>query len=220
MKIVPRIFKSYAREISAEFLGKPFDFSKEDWSKAQYLKKYPPVFSDQIHSDAVEIVETSGVYLGKDAFVTQKKNIPLLIKTADCIAALLFDPQTKTIAAVHAGWRGIAKCILPKVIAVMEGKFLVDSRNILIALSPSIELLEFTNPLAETPAFFHPFVNTEYQVDLWKIAKNQLCKNGILEKHIEMPTFCTYTDPKKRFWSHRRGEAGRNGAIITLLSAI
>ncbi len=41
-----------------------------------------------------------------DALITDQKNTPIAVLTADCAPILLFDKNTRTIAAIHAGWRG------------------------------------------------------------------------------------------------------------------
>jgi len=48
-----------------------------------------------------------------DGLVTQSKNCPLLIKTADCLPILLYDSLNKKIGALHGGWQGLAMGIIP-----------------------------------------------------------------------------------------------------------
>jgi polyphenol oxidase len=50
-----------------------------------------------------------GLWLQGDWF--QKSKRPLMIKTADCVPLFYIDRIQKSIAAVHAGWRGIQKGI-------------------------------------------------------------------------------------------------------------
>ena len=51
-----------------------------------------------------------------DAVITNKKNLPIGILTADCVPILIYDDTSKNIAAIHAGWKGAYKGIIHKVI--------------------------------------------------------------------------------------------------------
>lgn len=62
----------------------------------------------QIHSDIVNVVDESTVAskIEGDALVTNLKNVPLLIFTADCVPVAIVDKKNKVIGVAHAGWRG------------------------------------------------------------------------------------------------------------------
>ena len=51
-----------------------------------------------------------------DAIVTNIKNLPIGVLTADCAPILILDYKKKIIAAVHAGWKGAYKNIVIKVL--------------------------------------------------------------------------------------------------------
>ena len=57
-----------------------------------------------------------------DALITDQKNTPIAVLTADCAPILLFDKNTRTIAAIHAGWRGALKGIIANVVKFMQKK--------------------------------------------------------------------------------------------------
>ena len=57
-----------------------------------------------------------------DALITDQKNTPIAVLTADCAPILLFDKNTRTIAAIHAGWRGALKGIIAHVVKFMQKK--------------------------------------------------------------------------------------------------
>ena len=57
-----------------------------------------------------------------DALITDQKNTPIAVLTADCAPILLFDKNTRTIAAIHAGWRGALKGIIANVGKFMQKK--------------------------------------------------------------------------------------------------
>lgn len=43
-----------------------------------------------------------------DAIVSQQANLGLAIMTADCVPIVLYQPASGQIAAIHAGWQGLA----------------------------------------------------------------------------------------------------------------
>lgn len=51
-----------------------------------------------------------------DALWTNRPRVALAIKVADCLPVTLVDPEAKTIANAHSGWRGAAAGIAPRVI--------------------------------------------------------------------------------------------------------
>ena len=72
-----------------------------------------------------------------DAIITDKKNFPIAILTADCVPILIYDNKRKMIAAIHSGWKGAYNGIVKKVLKFMFKKGCV-SKNITVAIGPSI----------------------------------------------------------------------------------
>lgn len=72
----------------------------------------------QVHGTrAARIVEPHQRVGEADAFHTQQPGIPVSIITADCVPLLLARRDGGHVAAVHAGWRGLADGIVPAVLA-------------------------------------------------------------------------------------------------------
>ena len=55
-----------------------------------------------------------------DALVTNQPGICLMVLSADCVPVLLFEPEKRVVAAVHAGWRGTAAEIVGVTVRVMQ----------------------------------------------------------------------------------------------------
>lgn len=66
----------------------------------------------QTHSD--KTVEASENVVEADAHFTKHKKWALLIKTADCIPAMIYNKDTQEILSIHAGWRGVENQITYK----------------------------------------------------------------------------------------------------------
>ena len=90
-----------------------------------------------------------------DAIITNVQKLPIAVLTADCVPVLLYNSKKKMVAAIHAGWKGAYKGIIPKVINFMEKKGC--ERNVITAAigpcisTPSLRKLLVT---PEFPAIF------------------------------------------------------------------
>ncbi len=157
---------------------------------------------------------------GVDGLITNARNLPLLVRFADCQGVLFFDPIKKVIAAVHSGWRGNAKNIIGKAVELMKKDFGCDAANILAGISQSLGpcCAEFTFPLIELPKFLHKYLDDKNKVDLWKCSKDQLQEAGVLPQNIEITSRCTVCE-NNVFFSYRGGnkKTGHMGAIIQLV---
>ena len=65
----------------------------------------------QVHGAVVRVVDAPGHAGDADGLITQTHGVPLVIATADCVPIAIAGERT--IAVVHAGWRGIAREIVP-----------------------------------------------------------------------------------------------------------
>jgi YfiH family protein len=216
MKIVPQVFAPFRPTLSAAFYGKPFDARIDEGSFPPEISPSACAQAEQVHGNNIAVVSAPGIFLDADALITTSQRLPLLMRTADCFAILLAARNGAAIAAIHAGWRGLAHHIIPRTLKKMGGLGISPS-ELFVALSPSIHRPFFKNPKSETPLFFHDFIGPENTIDLWKIAEQELLESGVPKEQIEIPKICTFCDPEKQFWSHRRGELGRNLSVIALL---
>ncbi|GAB4336255.1 MAG: hypothetical protein Kow0037_17240 [Calditrichia bacterium] len=66
----------------------------------------PCAEAEQVHGGVIKEVSAPGLYRGCDGLITNRPGLPLVIRTADCAAVVLFHPRKKWLANLHAGWRG------------------------------------------------------------------------------------------------------------------
>ena len=157
-----------------------------------------------------------------DAAITQSTDEVCAIMTADCLPVLFCDRTGHTVAAAHAGWRGLVAGILEAAIAAMQ----TSPEEILAWLGPAIgpEAYEVGDEVrtalvraqADAEQAFEPAHPGKWMCDLYLIASQRLRRAGI--HRIYGGGFCTYTD-RERFFSYRRdGECGRMASLIWLAS--
>ena len=73
-----------------------------------------------------------------DAQITNVKDLPLIVYTADCVPILLADPVSRVIGTVHAGWRGSVSGIAAKTVHKMVEVYGCLPENIHAVIGPSI----------------------------------------------------------------------------------
>ena len=97
---------------------------------------------NQVHSNKFHYISKHSKLNNKlegDALITDKRNIPIAVLTADCAPILIFDKNRGMIAAIHAGWRGAYRGIIKKVIKFMIIKG-CSAQNITAAVGPCISI--------------------------------------------------------------------------------
>ncbi len=78
----------------------------------------PWVILDQVHGATVHVVEVGGIRLEGDGLVTTAPLLPLAIRTADCVGAVLGG--SGAVGVAHGGWRGAAAGVFERVVSTME----------------------------------------------------------------------------------------------------
>ena len=172
----------------------------------------------QVHGDRIRIVTESGTYPGTDGFITTQKELVLLIKTADCPAVLLVDPQQRVVAAVHAGWRSVVKGILEKVIQLLDDQFNSRPANILCAIGPAIRSCCYEVQADVWKIFPEDVIvrrGEKFFLDLPLTIRQRLLSQGIIENHLDDSGLCT-SCRADLFFSHRRDQ-GRTGRMMAAI---
>lgn len=72
-----------------------------------------------------------------DFLVTNKKNIALIVLTADCVPLILHDPINNVIGIVHAGWKGSYYGVLQEALMLMQNMYGSQVQNLLCEFGPS-----------------------------------------------------------------------------------
>ena len=167
----------------------------------------------QIHSERCLIVAAPGCAGEGDALITDRPGVPVSVRTADCFPILLADLRRRTVAAIHAGWRGTAARIVSVTIGRMRTECKTDPADIVAAIGPGIGACcyEVGEEVAQR------FGRRAGHLDLAGANRAQLVEAGVPEGRIEVLGLCTLCEPA-RFHSYRRdGEAaGRMVSFIAL----
>lgn len=179
-----------------------------------------PLWLKQVHGVAVVDAAQGDVEPEADgAFATHPGTVCTVL-TADCLPVLLCNREGTKVAALHAGWRGLAGGVIEAGVSALG--------------YPGDELLAWLGPAIGTQAFeVGPEVRTafvqydaqaaqafraardgKHLADIYLLARLRLQRLGITA--VYGGGFCTVTD-RARFFSYRRdGATGRMAALIWL----
>lgn len=153
-----------------------------------------------------------------DILITDQTGVGLVIKQADCQAALLYDPEHRVVANVHCGWRGQVQNILAEAVSRLKREFGADPRALHAAISPGLGpcCAEFRNFRREFPEDLWAYQVRPGYFDLWRLSREQLLAAGILPENLEVAELCTRCRADEFFSYRRDGLTGRQGTVIGL----
>lgn len=171
----------------------------------------------QIHSNIVNKVDKDniGQIIDGDAIITNEKNVPLLILTADCVPVVLVDKVNKAVGLVHAGWRGTYGKICSETLQSMKENYNTNPEDVVAIIGPSIgkccyevsyDLVEKFSPLLpNADEKIYEIRDEKYYLDLWEINTQILKEFGVLKSNIINMNICTSCNCD-RFFSYRKHE--------------
>jgi YfiH family protein len=136
--------------------------------------------------------------------------------TADCLPVLLCSRDGRSVAAVHAGWKGLLAGVITETVKAMK------TLDLLVWLGPAIGPDAFevgddvrTAFVEINERYADAFRSTEkgkWLADIYGLARINLALAGI--ESVYGGQFCTLSDVE-RFYSFRRDkETGRMASLI------
>jgi YfiH family protein len=142
-----------------------------------------------------------------DASYTTRNNLVCSIRTADCMPLLITDKLGSFVAAIHAGWRGLASGIIENTLKKIngKGKFIVwigpHISQEFFEVGAEVRNIFLKNDPASAEAFTHG-ENGKYFLSMLKVAQLKLLSLGV-EKIYITKNFCTYKNANN-YYSYRR----------------
>ena len=140
----------------------------------------------------------------------------LWVAGADCTPVLIADPESGSVAACHAGWRGVATGILTTAITQLEASG-CRREQLLVALGPAVsginyqverstsEQLGAIDALQAAGALLDDPQEGRDRLDIRRAAQWQLLQFGLKPEQISICPLCTVAEPEL-FHSWRRDQ--------------
>ena len=212
--------------------GDPFDLSffgnsragrvMERWRALREATGFDRVVhARQVHEAAVLVhSETApGTTLRDDAdgHVTAACGVLLAVSVADCVPVFVVDAKARTVALLHAGWRGAAAGILEQGLRTLQRVTCLGLNDVHVHLGPAI----CGNCYEVGPEVFHalglPMPDRNAPIDLRAALADRALAAGVPANNITVSSHCTRCG--SGFFSHRRGDRERQMGLLGVRSA-
>lgn len=186
----------------------------------------------QVHGDDVKIVRTAEEAASSedkfDAIISDLPNVLVGAKTADCVPILIGDPQTRSFAAIHSGWKGTAKSIAVRAIEKLQREYDAKPENMIAAIGAAAcgrnyeigqDVIDaFITDSSRNEKYFTETRPGHALVDLHAANRDMLINAGVSEANVFIAPYCTI-ERTDLFFSYRV-EKKKNGKTGRLLSVI
>lgn len=162
-----------------------------------------------------------------DALITNDPGTVLIIRTADCVPLLLYDPVCCAVGVAHAGWKGTRLNIVGATLAALSREYGVVPRNVRVAIGPSIRACHYDVSTVEddrVAGFDALFVSgvvvrtgRRVALDLTEANRQQCRAAGVSDENIEMHPDCT-VERVDRWASFRGGDRSLDHQIWSFIA--
>ena len=209
-----------------------------DWNRSEVMSalgvshlRDALVTAEQVHG--IRVAQVDGDNAGRgacadsglrpmeeaDVLFTEAEDLPLMMLYADCVPVVLVTEAPRSVAVVHAGWRGILDGVVARAVESVREATDVSPSDVAAYVGPHIgeccysvdeELLShFTNA-------FDTIAPVEGRLDLAMAVHESLVGCGLAEDRIVHAGLCTL-DHGDRFFSFRgSANTGRHGAVAVI----
>ncbi len=183
----------------------------------------------QVHSATAAIAHAPRPpevpHVRADIILTDRPDVTLFMRFADCVPIFLYDPHNHIAGMVHAGWQGTLLRAAERAVKVMEDGYGVQAKDIVAAIGPSIGVQRYEigpdvagkvrQVFTQEAEALLPELDGKTHFDLW--AANRLILNHCGVHQVETAGICT-AENSQDWYSHRaeKGKTGRFGALIML----
>jgi YfiH family protein len=186
----------------------------------QFNLPQEPAWLTQTHSTIVVKNTLDYSLCEADASFADEPDLVCTVLTADCLPLLVCDKQGTQVAAIHAGWRGLADGVIEATIERLSAA----REDLLVWLGPAIgprvyEVGEdvyqaFIDHDQKAKLGFRAHTPNKWLMNVYALAHQRLSALGVL--HISGGEHCTYTEAEKFYSFRRDGVTGRMASMIYL----
>jgi YfiH family protein len=177
---------------------------------------YPPGITTlrQIHSAKILEAGEAGAdrFADGDALIARQVGVIVGVRTADCVPILIADERTRAVAAVHAGWRGAAECIVARAVNELATRYGSRPQDLHAAIGPAIGVCCYE----VGPEVALRFGIDASRIDLAAINERQLADVGLGD--IWQAGECTFCEAGRYFSSRREKE--NTGRMLSFIGQV
>jgi polyphenol oxidase len=164
-------------------------------------------------------------YRQADIILTDRPEVTLFMRFADCVPIMLHDPRKGVIGLSHAGWMGTLRDVAAATVEAMQKNYGCNPADIIAGIGPSIGpdhyeigadvILQVMQKFGDESESVLKSHNGKIHFNLWETNRLLLERAGVGQ--IEISGLCTACNTQD-WYSHRaeKGRTGRFGALIAL----
>lgn len=188
-----------------------------------------PLWLHQVHGTGVADAESAPALVQADAAVARTRHRACAVLTADCLPVLLAERDGAAVAAVHAGWRGLAAGVIGEALAALASLAPEGVAGGAAVIGPRVGAgcYEVDEPVVAAlarrfagalDAALVPVRAGHWQLDLAALARVDLVRAGLAADRVRaLANACTSCD-ERRFHSYRRDGPG-SGRLFHWIAA-
>ncbi len=162
------------------------------------------VMAEQTHSEDIKTIEGCDLGAGfikdkdeiphVDGFITDKENVFIVIKSADCTPILVYAKNKPLVGGCHSGREGTRKGIIKNLIKQMLTDYNLSPSDLVVMIGPAINARNYQVSLEIYNEFIASSkLDQDYRkIDMQKVIINDLIQMGIREENIISSQICTY----------------------------
>ncbi len=186
------------------------------------------IYAQQVHKNRVAVVNSPEKVSRWnfdekfDAFITSQSQVYLTVRVADCLPIFLWEPESKVIGLIHAGWRGTLLQIVENTVEKAKREFGCKPEIMQFLIGPGIGpcCFEISDELA---ILFPPDCRTlqnkpKPKLDLAQVNLQQLIKAGVKSENVKVVPECTFCN-SQLYYSYRR-TTNKNQKMVAFIGLV
>lgn len=154
-----------------------------------------------------------------DALVCRAKGVALMLPVADCVATVIYDPKTETLAILHLGRHSTFTPLLERVLVkiVNEG---AAADDIVVWMSPNAHashyIMEYFDHQNDPKwSDFYKRGDDGFHLDLQGYSRQVCLESGLRSDNIHISPINTVTSPD--YFSHSAGDTTGRFAVVAMM---
>ena len=155
-----------------------------------------------------------------DALYTRAKNVALMLPVADCVATVVYDPKTETLAMIHLGRHSTLTPLLSRILKKMTDDG-ANPSDIIVWMSPNAHashyVMEYFDQ-ADEPSRqgFCEKQPDGYHIDLQEYNRSVCFKYGLRADNVHISPVNTVASSD--YFSHSAGDTHGRFAVLAMMS--
>ncbi|OGF28552.1 hypothetical protein A2242_02635 [Candidatus Falkowbacteria bacterium RIFOXYA2_FULL_47_9] len=196
------------------------DKNREQFFSSLGFEKSRVVSAGIVHGESIATVGVADggkIIPDVDGLTTDETNLLLTVTVADCLPLYFWNEAKRVVGIAHAGWRGVAKNIVGRMVSVLQSEYGCEPGTIRAEVGPHIQICHFAVGADLISKFGRRDIlyrQGSAYLNLSAIVAKQLAQVGVREVTIRNEcTYCLEND----YFSFRRDQPHEIEAMVAYI---